>query len=682
MGYGTLGAEEETVRPQRITMKTAPRIENRWVCIATNTHVALASVISSYFQDNGVYFPVFEFPSIDTPYSPSSDFGKDGYFGRILGTTAVTRINNAIARLQPRSALLVGLTETEKSYIRAYLPSQMLIEINTIEDISKRLPFAQPGGDYIVCKSSQIIEGLLLAKFSHKRLTIDESAPSLQKERLHRGEGVILIENEEDLDAVAAINYAFAIDADVVLVPPIDRQQIQSLPQNLHAWSHNNSRKDYEEVKKKVSRRINGVNFLQYTFATFFTVGLPYGLILKNIIPCSHVLKGWIVGVYIVENILEEHNPVSLGSALLFSPQQFASEETEDIAKILDDNNYTVKLLLGKDATVNQLANYGAFFPFDLMHICAHGGETDGYFVIQEFTDRQGNHHKLEFYEIVGFAPAGGEMVTVMRKTIFKTFDGFPWMSKPLKQFPRYVFEDMMKALKFEELHNVTRVRVNHPIASSCHIMCHDSIHQGDFQTLAGFGHPVVFNNTCSSSHELAASFIHAGARCYIGTLWSIGNDTATHAAKVFYKEAAQQGNVLEAFAAMNKSFVNKKYQNVYILWGLHFSSFRKPTRKSDANIFRALVRNYFLWLKKIETTVSPEVKRNSIPIARFLREEIVKNFSWRRRSEIKNFDPNAIEDHERTLSAPPEDNFSRGVTELEVNAQEHDAGNQPKLTS
>jgi hypothetical protein len=153
------------------------------------------------------------------------------------------------------------------------------------------------------------------------------------------------------------------------------------------------------------------------------------------------------------------------------------------------------------------------------MHICAHGGETDGYFAVQELTDRNGKPHKLEFYEVVGFSPTEGDMVRVHRKLIFKSFDGFPWMSPPLKRYPRYVFEDMMVAMRLDPENKVLRVPFKSKIALSCHIQCADSIHQGEFHGLAGFEHPFVFNDTCSSSHEIAAMIIRAGARSYIGTL-------------------------------------------------------------------------------------------------------------------------------------------------------------------
>src|SRR5258708_24280197 len=253
------------------------------------------------------------------------------------------------------------------------------------------------------------------------------------------------------------------------------------------------------------------------------------------------------------------------------------------------------------------------------MHICAHGGETDGYFVVQEFIDRNGKSHKLEFYEVVGFSPTEGEMVSVHRKLIFKSFDGFPWMSQPLKSYPHYVFEDMMVAMRLDPENKVQRVPFKSKIALSCHIQCADSIHQGDFLCLAGFGNPFVFNNTCSSSNEIAAMIIHAGARSYIGTLWSVGNETAKRAAKAFYEDLVQQGNLLSAFFAMNETIIKKQYQNVYIFWGLHLSTLRKASVKSDARILADLVGLYLSWLNKVQTTPDPEVRQNSIPIARFL---------------------------------------------------------------
>ena len=50
-------------------MTPAPKIEDRWVCIAGAEQAKLAAQLSSYFNDAGTYFAVFEFPKTDRPYS-------------------------------------------------------------------------------------------------------------------------------------------------------------------------------------------------------------------------------------------------------------------------------------------------------------------------------------------------------------------------------------------------------------------------------------------------------------------------------------------------------------------------------------------------------------------------------------------------------------------------------------
>jgi hypothetical protein len=48
-----------------------PSIEDRCVCIVTQAALALAATISSYFDERGTYFAVFEFPTRDYPYRSS-----------------------------------------------------------------------------------------------------------------------------------------------------------------------------------------------------------------------------------------------------------------------------------------------------------------------------------------------------------------------------------------------------------------------------------------------------------------------------------------------------------------------------------------------------------------------------------------------------------------------------------
>ena len=259
----------------------APQIERRWVGIATEPHAALAAVVSSHLRAPGVYFAVFAFPSIPTPHSPMMDYGADGALAQILGNRAATWINNALAGIQPEAILLLGLTEAEKSYLVPLLPVPKLVEINSVDDISHCLPTVSSEVGSLKCRPSEVALGLAHAKFLGASLTTAETAGPLPTSLRHGGPGVVVIESDGGIDDLVAVNFAFAINADVALVPVIDRREIDSLPRQLDAWSRDRSSRAFDSLRRQITARIKDIDFGLYEFATFFTVGLPYGLVLK-----------------------------------------------------------------------------------------------------------------------------------------------------------------------------------------------------------------------------------------------------------------------------------------------------------------------------------------------------------------------------------------------------------------
>jgi hypothetical protein len=240
----------------------------------------------------------------------------------------------------------------------------------------------------------------------------------------------------------------------------------------------------------------------------------------------------------------------------------------------------------------------------------------------------------------------------VHQKIIFHQLDGHRWMSEPLNTFPKYVFEDLMKAIKADNLHAVVRGPHRSPIALSCHIECHKSIHQGHFGQLAGFGNPIVFSNTCSSSHELAVNFLSAGARGYVGTLWRVGNEEAKQAAISFYRSVFRQHNVLVAYHAMLQSIKTPKYCHVYVYWGFHFSTLKQPSEPHEYRILEALMFLWHIWLEKVATTQDEVVRRDSLPILRFLAQQIIAEIEASGIGPPDDFDEGAVSDLERSL--PP----------------------------
>jgi hypothetical protein len=228
-----------------------------YVCITTKDNAVVSSLISSYFNKPNTYFIVFTFPDLESSYrGEKSSREDDDYLAQIMGTQAAIRINNAIARLHPAKIFLAGMNEAQKSYIRAHIPEHFLIEMDGIKEIERSLAFMLDKLDGVIsCKSSEIIQGLAAAKSANKRLSIDEGAPSLDAKHMHHGKGLVLIENNLSSDEVVAVNYAFSIGADVVLVRPFERTDLHPVQKLIYEWKTQGSDYAYQQLRQTLIER-------------------------------------------------------------------------------------------------------------------------------------------------------------------------------------------------------------------------------------------------------------------------------------------------------------------------------------------------------------------------------------------------------------------------------------------
>ena len=333
-------------------------------------------------------------------------------------------------------------------------------------------------------------------------------------------------------------------------------------------------------------------------------------MILNNIIPITYVNNNLSPDFFIFNNLIAEGTK-PMYSAIVFSPLAFGKdEETEFIINKFKANEYYVKELTGKEASVFNIDHYIKEFPYEVFHICSHGGEVDGYTRIEDFIDRDGNSHTVEYDEVVSFAPhKSEENIQVSSVFIFRKFDGLIWKSKELseKEYEKFVFVDMLDHIK-----NIKRKKgkKNNNILDSSHIKCSDFNYQPMFNIIAGsHTNPLIFNNTCFSWSDISDSFLNSGARGYIGTLWSIKNVIAKEVAETFYTNIFD-GTILDA---LQKGLIHTNSDsdfNVYIYWGLHFSSIQSGVSLSESriNITKKILYSIDRWIdhkdkeKNVET--------------------------------------------------------------------------------
>jgi hypothetical protein len=623
-------------------VKGIPLIDNRYICIVDRENKVLAALVASRINRPGYYVPVFLFPRVGAPAREGNLEKEDNYISQIIGHETRTLINNSIAWMHGyEHVILVGLSDDQKSFLSDEYHG--VIEIHGESEIEKI-----PGLDQrpeLRCRKEEILRGLHAAGIQKKKLVLDDTAPAVSIAEKKKS-GCIVGEDTENAESVIAANYAIAFGANFVAVKNLRDREEEEIQRLIQDWHEHSNEAKLKDVLIRAEERIGGINFREKKFATFFTEGLPYSLYLKNIIPCSYVNIGLRPDLFVMNGLSREHMR-PFGSVVVFSPEFFVGEEeTDKVLEFFKQNNYMVRPLIGPSATVRNLDFHTQHFPYDLLHICSHGGEVDGYAVAEEFTDRKGVKHKVEYDEVVGFSPVPGKgLIEVHRKTIFRKFDGFAWMSEELRAqgYERYVFEDMRKEMyQNEKLHKAAKRQHQNRIPTSCAIKCADSIHQGMFRVLASHSSPIIFNNTCWSWFEVAKFFLAGGARGYIGTLWAIGNAEAVRGAETFYANLKRK-TILEAFYRCLKSISNTPSADIYIYWGLHFSTLKMPRSHATSRrrVLRELLRSLFLWFKKIQTTKSDEVKRNSIEVAKSLCDEIIRSF---KPDEVESINPRARE--------------------------------------
>lgn len=605
-----------------------PNLNNRFVCIVGRTKPILAGVVLSYIQIKGQYTPLFVFPEVEVKRY-AVDESDENYVMVTRAYEMGVRIRNAISALRGCDYLiLVGIDENQKSYL-GDLEKYNIVEIQNIGDADLNLVGLTDKTEYFLCKEADFYKGLFIACEKKSFLKIDNDAPDLNVE-IPAKECLVVIENHKNSSVIVAINYGLSIDADIAIIDPPDISH-REITNCIEDWKNTGENTFLNDLGAKIYPKVEVIDFTQYQFATFFTFGVPYSLILKNIIPFTNVHIDLNPDFFIFNNLyFEESN--SLFSSIVFSPLEFGTdEETNFLIRKLKDKNYYVKELVGKEASSFNIDRHVSEFPYNILHICSHGGEVDGFPVVLDFKDRDGNTHTIEFDEIVSFAPEpGNPMIQVTSKWIFRKFDGFYWRSKELKaqKFPHYVFSDMQSAISNSKLKRTER---KPSIPDSCAIKCHDFNYQAMFNTIAGWhSSPFIFNNTCWSCSQISYSFLAVGSRGYIGTLWNVDNEVAKNVAESFYEKIFGL-TILDALEISLVHTKDKPDENIYVFWGLHFATIKAGVSEEESRMKVAskLLSSFYRWRDHIKEVKNEKTKENINRLIDWNCDQLKKYFRW-----------------------------------------------------
>lgn len=609
-----------------------PYLDNHVVCIVDIGNPVLAAQLSSLFARDNHYFPLYIFPNVSTMSDEIAHDETDGFLSNLIGENTAVFINNSIAKMGCETYVFAGLSEYQKSYLTKYIKE--FIDIQNVDEIEEKLKgIADFSTEILECTEEDLLKGLYVSGCTGKRLVVNKNAVKIEL-NFEGKEGVIGVEKNSEgyVFPVIGVNYAIALGADLIVLDSLTEEETESAERRLQRWKDENNYNHFRKVYSKAKGRLAGYDLTNYRFATFFTMGLPYGLGLDNVIPVTHVHLKQRPDLFVINGIGVEQGG-RFHSAVVFSPSFFkdkGGEETDEVIKVLEEKNYFVRSLVGSQATSQNLDFHVQHFPYDFLHICSHGGEMDGYEVTLSFKDRKGVNHTIEYDEAVSFTPVPGkDLIAVFQKVFFRKLNGYRWMSPQLKAqgYPQHVFNDMWTAVRNDD---TPRTRSKGKIPTAYAIQTIDGFNQGAFQVLASHHHPVIFNNSCWSWGAISSFFLVAGARGYIGTLWPIRNGDAVKASEKFY-EMINDYSLMTCLHHAHKEIAGTPSANIYHYWGLHFTSMSEDgvtSKDSRMRVFTMLLNSIMRWIDKVQKTKNPSIKKNSAQVVNELWHELTTNFS------------------------------------------------------
>ena len=625
-----------------------PALKNKFICIVNRKSPELAAMVSSYLTEEGTYLPLFEIQDVTGPDNNNIQIDENT-FSRDRAKEVCVMIRNTIGMMGGfENVILVGLSEDQKSYLQ-FSDKIAPIVIDKYDEVHPALSvFFEKDKPFLSCHPDEYLNGLQVALTQGNWLSIDAAASPVASAPMRGNGGCIVIEAEHSAMSVMAINYAHAVKADIFLVEKLKVKEERDVKVAIADWKRNGDRKAKTEVHDRVNMRINTINPSTYGYITFFTAGLPYSLVIGNPVPCTYVHLCYRPDHFVFQNIFLAGKP-AIGSGLVFSPQSFVREEISEVSKQLNTMNYYVRELIGDKATMYNFNGAVQHLPYDLLHICSHGGEVSGTRIEMEFIDSRGTNHTVEYEITHSFAvtpiisPKGSPMVEKHHMIFPRVIDGYNVGRPELddeNEYPPAFFVEMQEAALKGTAIRETRIGDIAEITDSKSIQCKDFPCLGMFSYSGTDAHPFIFNNTCWSWGNIAESFIYYGASGYIGTLWNIDNDLAADCAIEFYGYI-NSITIMEAIHEAGKLAVGGPDENIYVYFGLPFTRIKQATsqKESRGNVYGRLSLRLAAMAEKADVSNDPRVKESLKYIIRWIKDDLTENFTIADRlKRIKDF--------------------------------------------
>ena len=546
-----IGLSENSIE-SKLDMKCPPILET---AIVTD-NAELAASLSCILNHRGYYLPVLDGPRIKRPDGPDE----------------AVRRNNAIARSSVKQVILADLSTEQQEAMASILPSSSILKING-HDLSQVLK-KKATRSTLVWGRANIGAGLLKALKNNQLLEFTDDA-EVENVELMEKKHLVVCEIGNSLSEVIAANYAYALDADFVLIPEVDKDIAENLTENLYSLydqKGQNFRENLVQFSNRMRQLCPGVVSPQQGSITFFTGHVPYGMAFPEV-PSTHLNVYPDLGVAVL-NGLAAGNTKSTGvrCAVLVDPGKSQAPEVKSVAESLAKRKVFVRGYPWKTANVRDIKNTVELFPYDFLLFATHCGDAEGYRLTYEFNDASGRNRRLVVDTAIGIEQTethGNVKVTEYDR--FHELDGVSWSdpNKSKKLDIGTAIIDYSEKIRTAKLEPVQRENIPRVFGSACLKMVDDNYIVMLSQIAAG-GAPVIFNNACASWHQLSGRFMFAGARAYIGTLFPVFGVEAAQVAEFFIEHHEDMTLAEALWHSQNKSYGESEIRRPYVMTGVY----------------------------------------------------------------------------------------------------------------
>lgn len=558
----------------------------------------LAAQLCCALSIAGVYLPVCDGPRMQRP-------------DRKL---EVLRRHNAMGRTRANTAFMAGLSDEACDALKQSLSSRRNVACNRITS-SEEIDRYKRGRETLIWGRDRIGVGLLKALRAGQNIVF-EDRPSPYEWVASKSKHIVVCEEGQELSQLIAANYAFALDAGLFLIPEVDHSQAEDLLESFYKLYERDSGLAPAQAQAQLSQEflaLCGSLPVPDEGSITFIGKLPFGFAYPEY-PSTHLFEYPDLGCAVINGFAaEQPRTPGTGVVVLVDPGTTPAPEIQTAVDLLEPRRAFIRVYQDRAANVRSVSDMMEHFPYDLLIIATHCGDSDGYRWTYEFTDSEGLPRTLVVDLAVGFARTDDQNVFKVGQYMrFISLDGVDWTDRAAKA-KLYVGKAMTDFMDLEsdpstELKPVKKDTVERVIGSAAMKMSDNNFLFAQ-HAIAGVGTPIVINNACLSWHRLAHDMMFGGARGYVGTLFPV---TPFEAAEVVTRVLDDHwGKPLpEALWAAQRDVYKSDPRRPYVVAGVFPQWLRVETADYPGRIKRHISRSLSGYREMLANTGKAENKR------------------------------------------------------------------------